>query len=752
MTYKDFLASKSTACPAAGFDPQQFTAPLFPFQRDIVTMACRVGRFCIWADCGMGKTAMQLEWAHQVHQHTGRNVLVLAPLAVAHQTVREGSKFGISCAFAATQADVQPGITITNYEKLSHFDPAAFGGVVLDESSILKAYTGKIRNQIIESFAQTPFRLACSATPAPNDHMELGNHAEFIGVMTRTEMLAMFFVHDGGDTSKWRLKGHAQSKFWEWVCSWAVTIRKPSDLGYEDGSFILPELSIQDCTVETPREAMADDAGQMALFAMEARTLSDQRHVRKASLQMRVDAAAALANSNTEQWLVWCDLNDESKALTAAINGAVEVSGSDSDDHKRRAAIDFQDGKIRVLVSKPSIFGFGLNFQGCHNVAFVGLSHSYEAFYQAIRRCWRFGQQHPVNAHIIYDVAEGRVIENIRRKEADSIAMAESMVQIMKQSTMEHLKKIQRQVAPHITEHQSGDNWDLYMGDCVESIKQLDSDSIHYSIFSPPFASLYTYSNSDRDMGNSRNDQEFFDHFVYLAKELHRVLMPGRLISFHCMNLPSSKERDGFIGVKDFRGDMLRIFQSAGFVFHSEVCIWKDPVTAMQRTKAIGLLHKQIRKDSALSRQGIPDYLVTVRKLGDNPEPCAGPFTEFAGENPPAKTGDAIKDSINIWQRYASPVWMDINPSDTLQYRSARANDDERHICPLQLEVIRRGLQLWSNPGDLVLSPFAGIGSEGYVSLQMQRRFVGFELKPSYFNCAAKNLQSVESHKQGELV
>ncbi len=752
MTYKDFLASKSTSCPAAGFDPQQFTAPLFPFQRDIVTMACRVGRFCIWADCGMGKTAMQLEWAHQVHQHTGGNVLVLAPLAVAHQTVREGSKFGIPCAFAAAQADVQPGITITNYEKLSHFDPAAFDGVVLDESSILKAYTGKIRNQIIESFAQTPFRLACSATPAPNDHMELGNHAEFIGVMTRTEMLAMFFVHDGGDTSKWRLKGHAQSKFWEWVCSWAVTIRKPSDLGYDDGSFILPELRIQDCTVETPREAMADDAGQMALFAMEARTLSDQRHVRKASLQMRVDAAAALANDSTEQWLIWCDLNDESKALTAAIDGAVEVSGSDSDDHKRRAAIDFQDGKIRVLVSKPSIFGFGLNFQGCHNVAFVGLSHSYEAFYQAIRRCWRFGQQYPVNAHIIYDVAEGRVIENIRRKEADSIAMAESMVTIMKQTTMEQLKKIQRQVAPHITEHKSGDNWDLYMGDCVESIKQLDSDSIHYSIFSPPFASLYTYSNSDRDMGNSRNDQEFFDHFVYLAKELHRVLMPGRLISFHCMNLPSSKERDGFIGVKDFRGDMLRIFQAAGFVFHSEVCIWKDPVTAMQRTKAIGLLHKQIRKDSALSRQGIPDYLVTVRKLGDNPEPCAGPFTEFAGENPPAKTGDAIKDSINIWQRYASPVWMDINPSDTLQYRSARANDDERHICPLQLEVIRRGLQLWSNPGDLVLSPFAGIGSEGYVSLQMQRRFVGFELKPSYFNCAVKNLQSVESHKQGELV
>ena len=752
MTYQDFLAGKQRAAAPAGFDPKQFTAPLFPFQRDIVTMACRVGKFCIWADCGMGKTAMQLEWAAQVCQYTGGNVLILAPLAVSHQTVREGKKFGIDCHFANTQADVQPGITVTNYEKLGHFDPSAFSGVVLDESSILKAYTGKIRNQIIEAFAQTPFRLACSATPAPNDHMELGNHAEFIGVMTRAEMLAMFFVHDGGDTSKWRLKGHAVSKFWEWVCSWAVTIRKPSDLGYEDGSFILPELLIQDCTVETPRKAVTDDAGQMALFAMEARTLSDQRQVRKASLSLRVQAAAELANSNSEQWLIWCDLNDESKALTAAIDGAVEVSGSDSDDHKRQSAIDFQDGKIRVLVSKPSIFGFGLNFQRCHNVAFVGLSHSYEAFYQAIRRCWRFGQEQPVNAHIIYDVAEGRVIDNIRRKEADSIAMAENMVTIMKQSTMEQLKKIQRQVAPHVTEHKSGDNWDLYLGDCVESIRQLDSDSIHYSIFSPPFASLYTYSNSDRDMGNSRDEQEFFDHFSFLAAELHRVLMPGRLISFHCMNLPSSKERDGFIGVKDFRGDMLRIFQAAGFVFHSEVCIWKDPVTAMQRTKAIGLLHKQIRKDSALSRQGIPDYLVTVRKLGDNPEPCAGPFTEFAGEHPPAKTGDAIKDSINIWQRYASPVWMDINPSDTLQYRSARANEDERHICPLQLEVIRRGLQLWSNPCDLVLSPFAGIGSEGFVSLEMGRRFVGFELKPSYFNCAVKNLAIAESERQTALL
>ena len=378
-----------------------------------------------------------------------------------------------------------------------------------------------------------------------------------------------------------------------------------------------------------------DASGQANLFGVDAKTLSDQRVVRKASLADRVWATAGMVNASSDQWLIWCDLNDESKALTASIEGAIEVTGSDTDEHKQSAAIAFQDGKIRVLVSKPSIFGFGLNFQKCHNVAFVGLSHSYEAFYQAIRRCWRFGQVNEVNAYIVYDAAEGRVVENIRRKEEESISMAQSMVEVMKQTTREKLQSIHRQIMPYVTEVKSGENWTMYMGDCVESIKQVPDESIHYSIFSPPFASLYTYSNSERDMGNSKNDREFYYHFRFLAMELHRVIQPGRLVSFHCMNLPTSKERDGFIGVKDFRGDMIRIFQEAGFVFHSEVCIWKDPVTAMQRTKAIGLLHKQLNKDSALSRQGIPDYLVTMRKLGDNPEPISGPLTEFAGENAP---------------------------------------------------------------------------------------------------------------------
>jgi hypothetical protein len=310
----------------------------------------------------------------------------------------------------------------------------------------------------------------------------------------------------------------------------------------------------------------------------------------------------------------------------------------------------------------------------------------------------------------------------------------------------------------------------LYNGDCVEVTKGLPDNSIHYSIFSPPFASLYTYSNSDRDMGNCRSEEEFFEHFHFLIRELYRVIMPGRLVSFHCMNLPTSKSHHGYIGIRDFRGELIRAFESAGWIFHSEVCIWKDPVVAQQRTKALGLLHKQIVKDSCMSRQGIPDYLVTMRKPGDNSEPVSGMFEEFVGEGVDVsreayeKHAQATKAagkepwpfdmwrSVSVWQKYASPVWMDINPSNTLQYRSARDEKDERHICPLQLDVIARGIELWSNPGDIVFSPFAGIGSEGYQAIKMGRRFVGIELKKSYYQIDVNNLRMAVQEVFDELL
>jgi superfamily II DNA or RNA helicase len=394
---------------------------LFPFQRDIVKWALRRGRAALFADCGLGKTPMQLSWADQV---PGR-VLILAPLAVAQQTVREGQKFGIDLTYARETCGSR--ITITNYEMLDHFDPSDYAGIVLDESSILKSYDGKFRNQIIDSFRDTPFKLACTATPAPNDHMELGNHAEFLGVLTRTEMLSTFFVHDGGDTSKWRLKGHAERDFWQWVCSWAAMIRKPSDLGYDDGAFTLPPLVMHQHIVE----AMGTPEG--ALFALEATTLQERQQARKQTTQERCQAVANIvATKPNEPWIVWCNLNDESQTASHLIQGSVEVTGSDPSETKESRMLGFSKGEFLDLVSKPSICGFGMNWQHCANVIFLGLSDSYEQFYQAVRRSFRFGQTRTVHCHIVTSDIEGAVVQNIQRKEADAARMAEEMVSHMR--------------------------------------------------------------------------------------------------------------------------------------------------------------------------------------------------------------------------------------------------------------------------------------------------------------------------------
>ena len=717
--YERFLELKQIKLDECGIDvPRDALNPkLFDWQGDIVRWALRKGRAALFCDCGLGKTPMQLEWA----KHVPGRVLILAPLAVAQQTIREANKFGIAATYARESCSAQ--ITVTNYEMLSHFSASDYQGIVLDESSILKSFDGVFRNQIIETFSKTPYRLACTATPAPNDYMELGNHSEFLGALSRTEMLSTFFVHDGGDTSKWRVKRHAERDFWRWICSWGVMMRKPSDLGYPDDAFILPELHVHDVTIEVqkPTEGM--------LFAMPASTLQERRQARSGSVEERAaEVARIVASKPDEPWLVWCNLNSESDAAVACIDGAVDIRGSDDREDKESRMLAFSEGVITKLVSKPSICGFGMNWQHCPNVVFFGLSDSYEQFYQAVRRCWRFGQNKPVHCYIVTSANEGAVTENIKRKEKDAARMAEEMVNNMHELNQKEVHgESVRQGSEYKTRTQKGNGWEMKLGDCVELIREIETNSLHYSIFSPPFASLYTYSASERDMGNCRTHADFYHHFRFITLELQRVLMPGRLISFHCMNLPKSKERDGVIGISDFRGDMIRIFEEAGFIYHSEVVIWKDPVTAMQRTKALGLLHKQIKKDSCMSRQGIPDYLVTMRKRGDNPERVSHTAEEFP---------------VAVWQRYASPVWMDINPSDTLQKQSAREHADERHICPLQLEVIQRALELWTNPNDLVLSPFAGIGSEGHVAIKLQRRFLGFELKESYYKQAVLNLDA----------
>lgn len=705
-----------------GIHATSLNRDLFKWQADIVRWALRKGRAAIFADCGMGKTFMQLEWASQVPG----DVILLTPLAVGRQTEAEAARFGID-AKVSTDGKRAAKVTIINYEKLHMVDASQFSGVVLDESSILKSMDGNTKNLLISMFSRTRFRLACTATPAPNDHMELGNHAAFLGVITMAEMLATYFCHDGGETSVWRLKGHAVDDFWAWVASWAVMIRRPSDIGFSDDGFELPPLRIH------VHEVKANIVREGELFGMPVLALDEQRKARRATLAARVERAADIANSTDEPVLVWCELNDESDALETAIHGAVSVSGSDTDEAKSTRMMDFARGDVRALVTKPKIAGFGMNWQTCNTMVFVGLSHSYEQFYQAVRRCWRFGQQSPVDVHIITSDAERAVLDNIQDKQSKADEMVGQMVAKMQKTMSAELREASGTRTEAYAERTvTGDGWTMHHGDCVEVVSKMDSDSVGFSVFSPPFASLYTYSASDRDMGNCRTHSEFYEHFRFLVAELLRVTKPGRLCSFHCMNLPTSKERDGYIGITDFRGELIRIFRDAGWIYHSEVTIWKDPVTAMQRTKALGLLHKQIKKDSCMSRQGIADYLVTMRKPGINPDPVT--HTGTGGDMP-----------VEMWQQYASPVWMDINPSDTLQYMSAREHDDERHICPLQLQVIDRALTLWSKPGDLVLSPFGGIGSEGHVALKAGRRFVGVELKRSYFEQACRNLNAATS-------
>ncbi len=425
MNYEEFLRGKERAAGACGFEwPRERMNPrMFEWQKDIVFWALKNGRAALFEDCGNGKTIQQLEFCRAVCEHTGMPTLIVAPLTVGEQTKREAEKFGYAATLCRTQKDVRPGINITNYEMLEHFEAAAFGGVVLDESSILKNCMGKVRTQIIQMFQNVPYRLSCTATPSPNDYMELGNQVEFLGIMSHTEMLATYFIHDGSDTSKWRLKGHAEDRFWEWVATWAVVLTCPGDLGYPNDGYVLPELVMHEHLVDV--STSMDDG----LFGWVAKTLTERRDARRMSLRERCEKAAqVVAADAAEQWVVWCDLNSESELLTELIGGAVQVRGSDTPDDKAAALRAFAEGKVRYLVTKPSIAGFGMNWQNCHNMVFVGLSDSYEAMYQAMRRCYRFGQKMPVNVHIITSAAEGAVKSNIERKEAQAQTMKKNMV------------------------------------------------------------------------------------------------------------------------------------------------------------------------------------------------------------------------------------------------------------------------------------------------------------------------------------
>jgi DNA modification methylase len=723
MEYKDFLNSKRKTFIESGFEinESELNINLFDFQKYIVKSALKKGRFAIFADCGLGKTLMQLSWANAVFNHTNKKVLILAPLAVSGQTKQEAIKFGIN----------MDSFDITNYEQLSNLDCSIYSGIVLDESSILKNYNGSTKQLILDTFKNHKYKLACTATPSPNDHIELGNHAEFLNVMTSKEMVSIFFINDAFNKdhtiSKWRLKKHSTKDFWNWVSSWSLMLSNPSDIGFLGEGYVLPELFMNELQIEVDKKSNGKLFNDINVSA------TDFYKELKVTQENRVNAVAEILNNSTENFIVWIKSNDEETELMKLVPDAVCVNGSDKPEVKEKRLLGFANNEFRILVTKTKIAQFGLNYQNCKNQIFLSFDFSFEGLYQAIRRSWRFGQKNNVNITLVTVETMGNVIESIKEKQLKFENMQKEMQRAMNESN----SSIHKTDDKFRTE--TGNNWTLVNGDSTEYIKTISDNSIDYSFFSPPFSDLYMYSSDPRDLSNNSSYANFFKHFEFMIPELLRITKSGRLVSMHCTQLSKSKGRDGKLEIIDFRGDLIRAMQKYGFTFHAEVAIWKDPKIIAQRTKNMQLLHATTKKDSTVNRMGFPDYLLTFKKDGENLEPV---------------NHDKNGIDFGYWCKIAEPIWLEgeIEAGDVLSVKEAKAQHDEKHMTPTQKEPIKRLLELYTNPNDLVFSPFNGIGTEGYVSLEQGRRYLGIELKESYFDLSIKNLNNAELKKQQTML
>lgn len=724
MTYDEFLQQKIKHIQDSGFEvnDNDLSPHLFPFQRYIVKKALKKGKYAIFADCGLGKTLMQLDWAHQVTKHTGQPVLILAPLAVSGQTIQEGVKFGIHVE--KLKSDVfGSGIYITNYEQLENVNTQQFGGVVLDESSILKNFTGATKRLIIERFEYTKYKLACTATPSPNDLNEIGNHSQFLDVMDATDMRMRWFVRDEG-MNEYRLKGHAEGDFFGWIGSWASVLRKPSDCGFEDDGYVLPALNLIEHSISTKKQ---DNGRLFNDTAVNATNFNQQLRISKVE---RMEEVVRIVNESDENYIIWVKQNEEGEYLRSLIPDAIEVKGSDNPQYKEKMLLGFANNEFRVLITKAKIGQFGLNYQNCRNQIFASLDFSFESLYQAIRRSYRFGQSNEVNIHILTTDTMENVITSIRQKEhAFNNMMAKTVYFANDKSYKLKNTYTMREVKT--------DSYHLMNGDSCELMDKLESNSIDFSVFSPPFSTLFTYSDNIRDLGNCVDHDEFYQNYLFILKELYRVIKPGRLVAIHTKDMAVYKNSAGYSGMYDFTGRMHRLTEEVGFKYHSKVTIWTDPVLEMQRTKTQRLLYKQVTSDSSYTGIGMPEY-VTIFKKWEGSEDKWEPITNLNKDNFP----------LDTWQKWASPVWMDIKRTNVLNgWQGAKEEKDEKHICPLQLDVIERLIQLWTNEGEIVFTPFAGIGSEVYEAVKANRYGIGIELKESYFDLAVKNCEAAVLQK-----
>lgn len=725
MDYLKFLDQKQKHHVLSGFDihEKELNGNLFDFQKFIVKRALKAGKYAIFADCGLGKTLMQLEWANQVYNHTKKPVLILAPLAVSGQTIKEGKKFGIEISKYGSG-----NIQITNYEQLENIDCNLFSGIVLDESSILKNFTGVYKNLIINKFSNTPYKLACTATPAPNDLNEIGNHSEFLDVMDANDMRMRWFVRDEG-MNNYRLKGHAEADFYGWIASWASVLRSPADLGFEAKNYNLPSLNYFEKQVVTNKK------NNGKLFNETSVNATEFNKELRLTLIDRLDSVVEIVNNSNEPFIIWINQNEEDDYLLKLIPDAKSVKGSESPAAKESKLIGFSNSDFRVLITKKKIAQFGLNYQHCRNQIFAALDFSFEGLYQAIRRSYRFGQKNEVNIYLITTDTMENVIQTIYKKQNQFNKMMEQITKNV--NAREYGLKLdynRREVKT--------DWYNIINGDSCDLIKEIPDNSIDLSVFSPPFSTLFTYSDNIRDMGNCVSDAEFFEQQDYLLKELYRIIKPGRLVCVHSKDLARYKNSSGFSGMWDFTGEYHRAMEKAGFKYHSKVTIWIDPVLEMQRTKTQRLLYKQVTSDSSYTGIGMPEYITIFRKWEGNEDEWT-PITNKNKQN----------FDLNTWQEWASPVWMNIKRTNVLNnYKGARNEKDEKHIAPLQLDIIERCIALWSNKGETIFTPFLGIGSEVFQAVKMGRKGIGFELKESYFDIAKTNIKNaVEEKSQMEL-
>lgn len=795
--YQRFLTTKMATPQPVGFDvhPRQISHKLYHFQQDIVRWALQLGRAAIFADVGLGKTRMQLEWAKHVADHTGKPVLILAPLAVAPQTVLEGVEIGVEVLHVDNDGEVlhhlienKNGIFITNYDSVHKFDMLQFSGVVLDESSILKHYS-KTFFDLCQRFKQTPYRLCCTATPSPNDIVEIGNHSTFLDIMDFHDVLARWFVGEGDVARQARLKGHAVSDFYRWLTSWAVCISKPSDLGdeYDMPGYerIIPEfheyeLASNQQTIERAWEKgkLLPDTPSATSFMQVKR---DTNAERVAKVREIVDDITN--NDPDDPIIVWCDTDFEADALKEALRDLdiVEVRGSQLSTTKEIGLRAFSNGDKRIIITKPVIAGLGLNWQHCNQMIFVGVSFSFEKTYQAMGRIVRYGQKRSPHIHMIYSESEGSVNQRLQEKQRAFVDMQHEMNRAMREFGLFRVERGNVTFSDTEQDISKGEGWEMHLGDCVQVTATFADESIDLSVHSPPFISVYTYSDKMADMGNANSEEEFFRHYNYLILEMLRTTKSGRCAAVHVKDLPLFINRDTVMGINPFSDMVTTAFRSARlpseahlpdaqkskWVLQSRITVGKDPVIEMQKTNSHGLLYRNWRQKAEVLRVGLPDYVLVFRKFSTQPE--AAPVRHdpndltYHGDNPPAsllaipsrKSGQ-INSSLPVWQNYANPIWddvaipaiwSDINQMDVLNAHIARDNKDERHLAPLQLGLIARLIHWYTNPGELVFDPFGGVGSTPYEAIKAGRRGVASELKPSYWRLACKHLRQAELEK-----